>query len=346
MNIIRKARRESFGGIIYSEHPGFTVFIDNEYANKLGLEKLKNLPENVYSVPLDVHMSLTNQCNLYCKGCYSLNEQAETKEIDLNLAKSIVDNLAKLNVFTVSLGGGEPLLYSHIFDLAQYIRIKNIAPNITTNGTLIDLYIAKLCKVFSSIHLSLHSMDDMKILETAVGNLGRQGIIPGLNLLLTEENFQYLDQIFKWVSNIGIKKILLLRFKITRNMSIEQEKSLYPTIKKLSQKYNVIPMIDCSLYPAIAIHGPNKKDLVFYDVNGCQGGHSYIAIDLDGNYKPCSFWPESFGSALTLTHQEWQDNELLNNFRRQRLNNSCNSCQHLNACNSGCKLVQSQICFK
>jgi len=118
MEKIRKVRKESFGAIVFSENPGFTAFIDHKYACKLKLpDSTINLPSDIYSAPLDVHMILTENCNLRCLGCYVIdNESAhQYRQMDFELAKSIVRNLAKLGVFTVSLGGGEPFLYPFLF---------------------------------------------------------------------------------------------------------------------------------------------------------------------------------------------------------------------------------------
>lgn len=352
MRLVRKMRRESFGGIIYSEQPGFTAFIDNKYADNIGIEKVADLPKDFFCSPLDVHMKITNKCNLHCKGCYSIDGNERSSEMSFDLAKSIIDKLAELNVFTVSFGGGEPLLYPHIFELAQYTRNKNIAPNITSNGVNIDYTVAKHCKVFASIHLSLHSIDDIEILEPAIKNLKKAGIIPGINLLLTEEICNELDKVFAWMSKMNITRVLALRFKITsvnekyKSMQLltEQEKSLYPILKKLSRKYKILLMIDCSLFPTLAIHKPNKKELEQFDVNGCMGGNMYIAIDIDGSYRPCSFWPKTFGNVRELTFKEWQVNKDLIEFRKGKSNLICGNCNYGELCNYGCRLLKTQVC--
>ncbi|KNY30212.1 radical SAM/SPASM domain-containing protein [Pseudobacteroides cellulosolvens] len=353
MKTIRKMRREHFGGIIFSENPGFTAFINNKYADKLGIPKYEHpLNSNILSSPMDVHMSLTNKCNLLCKGCYAINTHSQESEMDYSLAKSIIDNLSNLNVFTISLGGGEPFLYPNLFNLARYIRENNIVPNITTNGLEITKINSNQCNVFGNIHLSIHSIDELTRLEKTIKILQQESIIPGINLLITNEIYHNIEYVFRWASKLNLVKILFLKFKITnnnaeyKNMEITslKEKNLYPIIVRLSQKYNIMPMIDCSLFPSISKHKVRKKDLEYYDINGCKGGIYYIAIDVHGNFKPCSFWNETFGIATSLNYDEWLNNSALNEFRSGKQNLKCSPCKHIELCNKGCRLFATQTC--
>jgi len=61
---IHKTRREWFGGVVYSENPGFTAFVGSRRADSLGIALQDDLSEGLFSAPLDVHMSVTNRCNL------------------------------------------------------------------------------------------------------------------------------------------------------------------------------------------------------------------------------------------------------------------------------------------
>ncbi len=352
MKIIRKSRREAFGAVIFSEHPGFMAFVNDRFADFMRIPRADNLPSHCLMAPLDVHLSLTTRCNLYCRGCYALDSSTPPHDLDPDLAKAIIDNLAQLNVFTIALGGGEPFLYPHLFDLANYIRCQDMVPTITTNGVLISDELAARCRVFGNMHISLHHMGEMTGLQQAIARLHTHGIYPGLNLLLSVETISHLDTIFAWCARIKINKVLLLRFKLTNwnqpcaamQISTEQERTLFPQLKALARKYELTPMIDCSLFPALAVHKLPEKHLRFQDVNGCQGGNMYMAVDVYGNYKPCSFWPEIFGTAQSLTQDEWINSPALNTFRKARPVPGCESCAYLQLCNGGCRLQQAQLC--
>ncbi|MDE5963917.1 MAG: radical SAM protein, partial [Eubacterium sp.] len=110
--MIIKTRREKFGAVIYFEKPGFVGYINNAMADAIGIKKNANAHyvENIMSSPLDAHFAVTTRCNMYCKGCYNTVRTDGNTDINLNKAKRIIDNLAKLSVLSVSFGGGEPTL--------------------------------------------------------------------------------------------------------------------------------------------------------------------------------------------------------------------------------------------
>ena len=76
-----------------------------------------------------------------------------------------------------------------------------------------------------------------------------------------------------------------------------------------------------------------------YDNNGCLGGNAYIAIDVDGMYKPCSFWYEPFGCISDINFDYWVHNDKLNDFRNMRKDESCLNCDYVELCNGGCRLL-------
>lgn len=76
--------------------------------------------------------NITSKCNECCKFCF----RKKCKENLLKENKKIVDNLTHMNIETLSLSGGEALLYKDLFKLVKYIKIKlpNIKLILNTNG--------------------------------------------------------------------------------------------------------------------------------------------------------------------------------------------------------------------
>ncbi|MGD9126729.1 MAG: radical SAM protein [Planctomycetia bacterium] len=355
MTAIRKTRREWFGGLVYSENPGFTAFVDDCRADALDIPRVDDLTPGLFSAPLDVHMSITTRCNLQCRGCYALDhdEPAEDMDMPLDLAKTIIDRLSDMDVFTIAIGGGEPFLHPHLFEIASYARQKRVVSNITTNGLLIDAETARKCSVFGSVHVSCHYPSDLPRLADAVRALKKANIDVGLNVLASSSTYEKLPGIWKWCAKQGISRILLLKFKITGTnhdchdlmLSAEQEQSLFPLIRKLSRRHSIMPLLDCSLFPALAYSWPRKKDLKFFDVNGCVGGNAILAITTDGYFKPCSFCQTPCGDARLLDRNTWKENKELAEFRQYRAHESCRTCTYESLCNGGCRIAATDWCL-
>lgn len=86
----------------------------------------------------DMHLVITNQCNINCKYCYNKNLYNETKEMKKDLFHYIID-LAKDNgVKNIFLTGGEPTLHMSLEDMINYCSKKGLNVSITTNGKVLD----------------------------------------------------------------------------------------------------------------------------------------------------------------------------------------------------------------
>ena len=350
---ISKARREYFGGVIFRESPAFVAQVDKAYADAYSIPEMKGaiMRKDVFSAPLDAHLAITTRCNLFCKGCYSTSKEDEPKDIQIDKARAVIDRLAELGVFSLSFGGGEPTLHPGIFEIAAYAREKQILPNMTTNGLIMtDMTekFAKKCAVFGNVHFSVHKLHDMAHVFPAMRIYRKAtGKRPGLNLLLTTETLPRLDEILSQSRRAGVGKVLFLRYKTTaKNLDI-QGLSADDDLKELPVRFKALKranrymvfLFDCSLFELLA--ESNFADIDTYrkyDNNGCLGGNAYIAIEVNGMYRPCSFWHESFGNVLDLDFDDWINNPKLNEFRNMRRDQSCSSCEFLELCAGGCRL--------
>jgi MoaA/NifB/PqqE/SkfB family radical SAM enzyme len=63
--------------------------------------------------------------------------------MSIDEAFNIAQQFKKLGVKFIALSGGEPLTYSHIFPLIEFLKKQGFILGINTNGTLITDAIAK-----------------------------------------------------------------------------------------------------------------------------------------------------------------------------------------------------------
>jgi len=347
---ITKARSESFGAIIFSEHPAFMAQVNEVYANKFKIAKsvITSETSGIFSAPLDVHFAITTRCNMYCKGCYSTGKQDSQKDISLEKAKLVIDKLAELNVFSLAFGGGEPTLHSNIIEIAEYARERQILPNMTTNGLTMTSDFASKCSVFGNVHFSIHKLEDTKHIFKAIQTYKKMTKKKaGINLLLTPSIMTHLNDIVSQAKKYKVDKILFLRYKTTaknkhvQGLSMDSELEKLPAILKDLQLKNksILFLSDCSMFELLAENDLLTTTALYkYDNNGCLGANGYIAVDVDAMYKPCSFWHESFGSVFDLSFDFWQNDEKLNQFRQTYKKRACLLCDYLELCKGGCRL--------
>jgi hypothetical protein len=83
----------------------------------------------------------TTFCNIACPGCYRGIDKPEHKSqhLELDEVKNQIDWFrTKRNVHTISIAGGEPLMYPHILEAITYAAKANLRVMLYTNGVLLD----------------------------------------------------------------------------------------------------------------------------------------------------------------------------------------------------------------
>ena len=104
-----------------------------EIANPKPLTSKRNPPGPV------VIWNLVRRCNLACKHCYSISADIDFPgELSTKEIFSVMDDLKQFRVPALILSGGEPLLRSDIFKIAQHAKDQGFYVALSSNGTLID----------------------------------------------------------------------------------------------------------------------------------------------------------------------------------------------------------------
>ena len=173
-----------------------------------------------------------------------------------------------------------------------------------------------------------------------------------MNLLLTTETLPHLNDILYNVRKSGVRVVLFLRYKTTtkntdtQGLCLDNRITELPALFKQLQRENkrLMFLFDCSLFEVLAENDyADIKTYHRYDNNGCLGGNAYIAIDVNGMYKPCSFWHEPFGNVSDITFESWAHGPKLNSFRTMTRDESCTRCEYIKLCVGGCRLLHDKI---
>ncbi len=91
--------------------------------------------------PLQVNIELTSQCNLKCKMCYRNYEDINSREGCLGLPEieNIVQQCKEMQVPSIWLSGGEPLLHPDILDILKLFgSVGSVDYWMVSNGLLLN----------------------------------------------------------------------------------------------------------------------------------------------------------------------------------------------------------------
>jgi len=172
---------------------------------------LKSNTKEKKGTPPTIFISVTNRCNLLCKGC-SAHKQ-EPVDLDTSLIDWIISDAKKNGTRLFVFTGGEPFLRDEILSLMGNHRDAYF--QIFTNGTMIDNRIAdNLSRNANALALfSLEGFSDytdfrrgkdvFHKVTNAMGLLKEKGVLFGASILVTPNNFdivtsgEFIEELIK-----------------------------------------------------------------------------------------------------------------------------------------------------
>lgn len=122
-------------------------------------------------IPASMLFVPTLRCSQRCIYCYAdvkeINEQEDL--LPLSRVYEIIQECKKLNFASVSVSGGEPFVYKHIFKVLKWIREAGYHPQIPTKYPLTKKQVYRLKDMgFDSFQISIDALDQ-KILTYITG---------------------------------------------------------------------------------------------------------------------------------------------------------------------------------
>lgn len=93
--------------------------------------------------PICLTWELTYGCNLDCIHCLSSSGRRDPRELSTAECKAVIDELARLQVFYVNIGGGEPTIRPDFLEIVDHAVASGVGVKFSTNGSKIDAAMAR-----------------------------------------------------------------------------------------------------------------------------------------------------------------------------------------------------------
>lgn len=93
--------------------------------------------------PICLTWELTYACNLACVHCLSSSGRRDPRELTTDECKAVIDELERMQVFYVNIGGGEPTVRPDFWELVDYAADHHVGVKFSTNGVRITPEIAR-----------------------------------------------------------------------------------------------------------------------------------------------------------------------------------------------------------
>jgi MoaA/NifB/PqqE/SkfB family radical SAM enzyme len=279
--------------------------------------------------PYHINWNITYQCNFNCTHCYS-RAKADTEELTFSDKVKVAENISLSKVFSVNLGGGEPLLCEDTLEIAAYLSQRNVNVAISTNGWKATPELAQRVKDSgtSSIRLSLDNADP-EMHDCFRGRAGSHssalnalhlysdlGIPVFISTTLTSLNFDNLEALVSIAEHGNASGIDFKRLRLFGNacdsphlaLSKTQESQLYEKISALNSRYLIPISLVYGHEPARGIDG------------GCPCGKTVLCLASNGDICPCVYSTKVIGNALNeRIDQVWQNSDVLVRMREHSI---------------------------
>jgi radical SAM protein with 4Fe4S-binding SPASM domain len=158
-----------------------------------------------------------------CVHCYANAEKTKfANELTTAEARTMIEDLALMNVPALLISGGEPLVRPDIFELAAYAMSLGVRVTFSTNGTLITKEKAKRIADIGVTYVGISIDGDQKRHDRmraragayrdalrGIRNCRDAGIRVGVRFTVTQDNVAEIDSVFRLVEEEGIGRLCL-----------------------------------------------------------------------------------------------------------------------------------------
>jgi radical SAM protein with 4Fe4S-binding SPASM domain len=335
--------------------------------------KNKEVQSNFTPPPYLISYAVTRKCNLKCKHCYSdATEEYAPDELLTEEAKRFLDEVANWGIKLLIFDGGEPLCRDDFFDIARYSAQKGLRVVIGSNGTLIDLGVAKQLKKSGvmAVQISIDGSEAQthdrfrgevgafdKALEGAK-SCKEAGLPFQFGMTIRRSTLDEISDMLKLALDFGaVAAEFFDLVQVPRVKRDIPEEVLKPDERKevmvrLAEAQKNCPIIirvpGCPMYTLILQerniqpkHFPADllKRIPYYG-RGCAAGmaNGYLTILPNGDIIPCMLLQTKLGNVREESITRiWNNSQILSKLRnRNLLEGECARCNYKDKC-AGCR---------
>jgi mycofactocin biosynthetic radical S-adenosylmethionine protein MftC len=303
--------------------------------------------------PICLTWELTYACNLSCVHCLSSSGRRDPRELTTAECMAVIDELERMQVFYVNIGGGEPTVRADFWDVVDYATAHHVGVKFSTNGVKITPEIAHRLAASDYVDVQISLDGATAEVNDAVRGQGsyatalramRHLAAAGfrgfkVSVVVTRQNVGQLDD-FKAITDRFGAQLRLTRLRPSgRGADVWDE--LHPTAGQQRQLYDWLvacgeQVLTGDSFFHLAAYGDPLPGL-----NLCGAGRVVCLIDPVGDVYACPFAiHDSFlaGNVRGLGGfaAVWRESELFASLRRPQTGGACRSCSAYDSCRGGC----------
>jgi mycofactocin biosynthetic radical S-adenosylmethionine protein MftC len=309
--------------------------------------------EHGLDAPICLTWELTYACNLACAHCLSSSGRRDPRELTTAQCEQVIDELQRMQVFYVNVGGGEPTIRPDFWHLLAYAVDHQVGVKFSTNGVRVTperaRFLASTDYVDVQVSLdgatpevndAVRGEGSFRTAITALENLAEAGFTDAkISVVVTRSNVTQLDEFQALADRYGATLRLTRLRPSGRGADVWDE--LHPLPEHQRQLYDWLlergeRVLTGDSFFHLAGFGESLPGL-----NLCGAGRVVCLIDPVGDVYACPFAiHETFRAGNILTDggfaQVWRTSPLFADLRSPQTGGACTKCSHFDACRGGC----------
>jgi mycofactocin biosynthetic radical S-adenosylmethionine protein MftC len=303
--------------------------------------------------PICLTWELTYACNLACVHCLSSSGRRDPRELSTEECRAVIDELERMQVFYVNIGGGEPTVRKDFWELLDYATAHHVGVKFSTNGSRITPQIAERLAAndYVDVQISLdgataevndrvRGQGSYDSAITAMENLQAAGMANfKISVVVTRENVSQLDA-FKAIADRYGAQLRITRLRPSgRGADVWDE--LHPTAAQQRELYDWLVARGEDILTGDSFFHLSAFGQALPGLNLCGAGRVVCLIDPIGDVYACPFAihdeflagnvrsPGGFAGV-------WRESELFAELRAPQSGGLCTSCEFYDSCRGGC----------
>ena len=259
--------------------------------------------EHGLDAPICLTWELTYACNLACVHCLSSSGKRDPRELSTQQCKDIIDELERMQVFYVNIGGGEPTVRPDFWELVDYATAHHVGVKFSTNGVRITPEVAarlaasdyvdvqiSLDGATAEVNDAVRGPGSFAMAIRALENLAEAGFSDAkISVVVTRHNVDQLDEFTALAARYGATLRITRLRPSGRGADVWDE--LHPTAEQQVQLYDWLVergdrvLTGDSFFHLSGLGEPGA----LAGLNLCGAGRVVCLIDPVGDVYACPF---------------------------------------------------------
>jgi mycofactocin radical SAM maturase len=305
------------------------------------------------AAPICLTWELTYACNLACVHCLSSSGRRDPRELSTAQCRALIDEMERMQVFYVNIGGGEPTVRPDFWDLVGYATAHHVGVKFSTNGVKITPAIARrlaasdyidvqisLDGATAEVNDAVRGADSYATALRAIRNLADAGFRGfKISVVVTRHNIGQLGE-FKAIADGHGAQLRLTRLRPSgRGADVWHE--LHPTAAQQRDLYEWLLAHGEQVLTGDSFFHLNAHGSALPGLGMCGAGRVVCLIDPVGDVYACPFTIHEEFLAGNVREpggfaRVWRESELFAGLRRPQSGGACQSCGAFDSCRGGC----------